>query len=544
MFAFNCNKSLGANVSVMGFNLNISSHKNLTNGKNEHAISLSPNIAFSSKIIKDKSLHIVFNIDSSGSMMSGVTHGDINIKPRIELTKECVKEAIMFLYTMVTEGKDVYISVITFSSSSKTIIKHKQLLSNQDCLDVMKLIDGIKAYGPTNIGSAIVETIDICNELNVDKTYKILISDGYITTGVVGVPQIKQDYKGFYSACIGIGNELHYDKNLLQTLSEEFEERACYNSSEMKEQIIDSVYSNVSKIAEEVVFSEPKFIIDRIKTDKDDRVIQKDIKFTTKLFWIINSDKSVITIKNVPMSYLKSGGYNVEGGPVVGSFNNIHIGDIMVNMCESEEKGYSNIEFHLELSVKDDYKSKSMEKSFRKIQKFIEITNEIMEIDIDNISSLCDNYKKNKSIYDRIIYLIKYINECDANDINSYLIGVLDKFKVSIEPYTTQTVGDYILNPPIATPLRMARTQTSSGSYAFVGRQVSMGYSMGIQDYMSSPEDNVVNSPTEPPSPVVLPAPTLNIPMSPLHGFNNMGSMGAFNFPVTPPPPSPELTHS
>ena len=144
MFAFNCNKSLGANVSVMGFNLNISSHKNLTNGKNEHAISLSPNIAFSSKIIKDKSLHIVFNIDSSGSMMSGVTHGDINIKPRIELTKECVKEAIMFLYTMVTEGKDVYISVITFSSSSKTIIKHKQLLSNQDCLDVMKLIDGIK----------------------------------------------------------------------------------------------------------------------------------------------------------------------------------------------------------------------------------------------------------------------------------------------------------------------------------------------------------------------------------------------------------------
>ena len=67
---------------------------------------------------------------------------------------------------------------------------------------------------------------------------------------------------------------------------------------------------------------------------------------------------------------------------------------------------------------------------------------------------------------------------------------------------------------------------------------------MGIQDYMSSPEDNVVNSPTEPPSPVVLPAPTLNIPMSPLQGYNNMGSMGAFNFPVTPPPPSPELTHS
>ena len=101
------------------------------------------------------------------------------------------------MYT-VTEGKDVYISVITFSSSSKTPIKHKQLLSNQDCLDVMKLIDGIKVVGPTDMDEH-VETADVCNELNVDKTYKILISDGYITTGVVGVPQIKQDYKGFYS---------------------------------------------------------------------------------------------------------------------------------------------------------------------------------------------------------------------------------------------------------------------------------------------------------------------------------------------------------
>ena len=143
----------------------------------------------------------------------------------------------------------------------------------------MKLIDDIHAGGATNIGSAIVNTIDICKELEVDKTYKILISDGYITTGVVGVSQIKQDYKGFYNSSIGIGNELQYDKDLLQTLSEECEERACYDSNEMKEQIIDSVYSNVSKIADSVVVTEDSSIVSKINTSEELNTIHNDMKF-------------------------------------------------------------------------------------------------------------------------------------------------------------------------------------------------------------------------------------------------------------------------
>ena len=51
----------------------------------------------------------------------------------------------------------------------------------------------------------------------------------------------------------------------------------------------------------------------------------------------------MITAKNVPMSYLKTGGYNVEGGPVVGSFNNIHIGDIMVNITENPSEDPKNL---------------------------------------------------------------------------------------------------------------------------------------------------------------------------------------------------------
>ena len=62
------------------------------------------------------------------------------------------------------------------------------------------------------------------------------------------------------SSTIGIGNENHYDKELLKILSIEGEERSCFNSEEMKEQIIDSVFSNVSKIAESIVINNDNII--------------------------------------------------------------------------------------------------------------------------------------------------------------------------------------------------------------------------------------------------------------------------------------------
>ena len=543
MFAFNCNKNTGANISVMGFNMNISTHKNLSNNKNEHAITLTPNINFSSQILKFKSLHVVFNVDISGSMLTQVPNGETYSKSRIQLTKECLKEAVMFLYTMVTEGKEVYVSIVTFNNIANNLVSQKAILNNDDCASLMKMIDDIQAGGATNIGSAIVNTIDICKQLEVDKTYKILISDGYITTGVVGVSQIKQDYKGFYNSSIGIGNELQYDKDLLQTLSEECEERACYDSNEMKEQIIDSVYSNVSKIADSVVVTEDSSIISKINTSEDLNTIHNDMKFTSKLFWITNKDTSTVKIKNVPVSYLKSGGYDVSGSPVIGNFNNIYIGEITTNLTPCEDPDFADIEFYLELSVEETYKSNKMEKSFRKIQNFIDITNQIMDLDIDNPQTISENYKKNKNLYDKIIGLIKYIGECDANDINNYMIGVLDKFKTSIKPYTDEYCADYILNPAVATPLRMARTQTSSGSYAFVGRQVSMGYSMGIADFQSDSDEDVVNSVnSQETSPLIQPAPTLNIPTFSLYG--NQLSMGYFGAFTPPPPPSPQLHHS
>jgi len=543
MFSFNCDKTTGANISVMGFNMNINTHKNLSNNKNEHAITLTPNINFSSNILKVYSLHLVFNVDISGSMLTRVPNGKTYSKSRIQLTKECLKEAVMFLYTMVTEGKEVYISIVTFNNSANNLVSKKAIINNDDCINLMKIIDDIHAHGPTNIGSAIINTINICNELEVDKTYKILISDGFITTGLVGVSQIKQDYKGFYNSSIGIGNELQYDKDLLQALSEECEERACYDSNEMKEQIIDSVYSNVSKIADSVDVSGDFSIVSKINTCEDFNTIHNDMKFTTKLFWITDKDSSTVKIKHVPVSYLKSGGYDISGSPVSSSLNNINIGEIIINLIPCEDLDFADIEFYLELSVEETYKSNKMEKSFRKIQKFIDITNQIMNLDIDNPETISQNYKNNKNIYDKIIGLIKYIRECDSNDINNYMIGVLDKFKTSIKPYTDEHCADYILNPAVATPLRMARSQTSSGSYAFVGRQVSMGYSMGIADFQLDTDDDVVNSVNSPEvSPLTPPAPTLNIPAFSLYG--NHQSMGYFGTLTPPTLPSPQFPHS
>ena len=87
MFAFNCDKTTGANISVMGFNMNINSHKNLCDGKNEHAISLTPNIKFTSSILKSKKIHVVFNVDISGSMLTLVDPSESYFKTRIQLTK-------------------------------------------------------------------------------------------------------------------------------------------------------------------------------------------------------------------------------------------------------------------------------------------------------------------------------------------------------------------------------------------------------------------------------------------------------------------------
>lgn len=483
MFSFNCNELTGCNLSLAGFNLNIQTHKNLHSMSDEHAISISPNIGFSSKMIAANKLHFIINLDGSGSMGSNID-SYINGTSRMNLSKQCIKELVLFLYTLVTEGKEVFMSLVVFNNHVKVLLNHRKLTCQEDCIKLMCEIDKICATGTTNMGAAIVETMAICANNPNDTTFKILISDGYITAGQIRIDEIKHNYEGFYNATIGIGNENDYDKILLKTLTSELDERSCFNSDEMKDQIIDSVFSNVTKIADKITIESGCIMscISNNENVKQDGIIQKNVKFTTRVFVTTKTNMCNITINNVPIEYIKSGDYNISDGLTEERFSNQFIGSINATLMPCPGGEFVDITFHLNLKISDNYKSSVMDKSFRKIQNFIEVTESIMNIDLGNLSSFASDYKKNKSIHDKISNLIKYTHRLESNDQNNYMLGVLDKFKTSILPYISNNSNRSALDSSLSTPLRMCRSQTSSGNYAFFGRQVSMRYSMSAAD--------------------------------------------------------------
>lgn len=488
MVYFTCNKTNGCDLKFMGFNINLQTHLNLHQQDYEHSITISPNTAFCSKMISNNKYHIIINLDGSGSMCGNIGEPEEH-KSRINLAKECLKELVMFLYTLVTEGKQVFISLIVFNSSAHVKLEYKALTSQEDCIKIMTEIDSVVARGTTDMGSAIIKTMDISHH-EADETFKILISDGYITTGLIGVGQIKEDYPRFYNSTIGIGNENHYDKLLLQELSNEEEERSCFNSEEMKEQIIDSVFSNVSKIAKNIIVNTPENIMDCItsnKNVKEDGIINTDIKFTTKTFMVLKNNKCDITINNVPKTYIDSTGNHSSNEDIIDTVNSYLTGDITVSTKPSSEPDHYNIKITIDMTIHPYYKSSTMEKSFRNIQRFIDISNDIIEINLNDISSFASNFKKNKKMLDKITNLIKYTQSQDSSDVNNYMLGVLYKFKASIEPFTSNSSFMAINDPALCTPLRMCRSQTSSGSYAFAGRQVSMGYSMSASNLLDTP---------------------------------------------------------
>lgn len=491
MVYFTCDKTNGCNLTFMGFNINLQTHINLHTQEYEHSATISSNREFSSKMIGKNKFHFIINLDRSGSMCSNIGSPGEN-KSRINLAKQCLKELVMFLYTLVTEGKEVFISLVLFNNDVNLALEYVALTTQEVCIQIMNKIDNVVATGTTNIECAILKTIEL-EKYEADETFKFLISDGYITTGIIEAVKIKEDYSKFYNSTIGIGNENQYDKELLKTLSIEEEERSCFNSEEMKEQIIDSVFSNVSTIAESIVINNEN-IIDCINTNDNinsDGVIATGIKFTTKTFMILQNRPCNIDIINVPKAYIESGGYEALNN-TVDTVNNYLIGDITVSMSSSSKPDYFNIKISLDITVHPDYKSSVMEKSFRKIQSFIDISKDIISIDIDDIASFASNFKKNKTILDKITNLITYIQSQDSVDLNNYLLGVLYKFKASIEPFISNSSFRSLSDPALCTPLRMCRSQTSSGSYAFAGRQVSMGYSMSASNLI---EDDVsINS--------------------------------------------------
>ena len=71
-------------------------------------------------------------------------------RSRLDICKRALKDSVKFLSSLGDEGKDVYISIVCFSS--KASIKVDTVKINSDSLsDVLKSINKIHATDTTNI---------------------------------------------------------------------------------------------------------------------------------------------------------------------------------------------------------------------------------------------------------------------------------------------------------------------------------------------------------------------------------------------------------
>ena len=514
MLQYKSNPRNGINIKCPGFDIDIVTHANLHTSIDEHAVHVSPNISFNTDTMPKGDIHVLFAVDTSTSMNQGLSSENC-YESKINITKNSLIETLEFLYALVVKGRRVFISLVTFSSESNIMYNRAQLTSVKDMEDMCATISNIYACGSTNLGSAIIDICDISKAAKKDDIYKILISDGYVNTGVVGVPQLKYDYANYFNASIGLGSENDYDKVLLQTLSNEDSERSCFDSSEMKDQIVDSVFANINKIADNVSVESRNIVGTIINKDVSEdsayTTINKDIGFNSKCMFLLRQGKSKIRINGVQRSYLMSSDCNITN-PITFSCDDNKTGKITVTISPmkgssaympitSELNNRVTIEIELHLTTNKGFTSNNMCKSFRHTQSFIDINNTLMSLNLEKPKN-CDKtdleekiikkeLRKVNILNKKIIALLKSIKQRESSEWNDYMITVLGKFKSSIVPYIGEFGFTYITNNVgVYTPLRMSRSQSSRGSYAFSGRQASMGFSQSVVNELS-PGDNI-----------------------------------------------------
>jgi len=514
MLQYKSNPRNGINIKCPGFDIDIVTHANLHTSIDEHAVHVSPNISFNTDTMPKGDIHVLFAVDTSTSMNQGLSSENC-YESKINITKNSLIETLEFLYALVVKGRRVFISLVTFSSESNIMYNRAQLTSVKDMEDMCATISNIYACGSTNLGSAIIDICDISKAAKKDDIYKILISDGYVNTGVVGVPQLKYDYANYFNASIGLGSENDYDKVLLQTLSNEDSERSCFDSSEMKDQIVDSVFANINKIADSISVESRNIVGTIINKDVSEdsayTTINKDIRFNSKCMFLLRQGKSKIRINGVQRSYLMSSDCNITN-PITFSCDDNKTGKITVTISPmkgssaympitSELNNRVTIEIELHLTTNKGFTSNNMCKSFRHTQSFIDINNTLMSLNLEKPKN-CDKtdleekiikkeLRKVNILNKKIIALLKSIKQRESSEWNDYMSTVLCKFKSSIVPYIGEFGFTYITNNVgVYTPLRMSRSQSSRGSYAFSGRQASMGFSQSVVNELS-PVDNI-----------------------------------------------------
>jgi len=517
------------NFNIYGFDIKIFPNKNMSTNKIEQAVSISPNQEFDASIIDDKNIHFIYNIDYSGSMSEPITFKNGRYYSRLEVCINSVIKSLEFLGKLADNGINIYITVVKFSNFA-VVVKEFVKLENKSIFDeIVKSLREITPYYSTNMGESILKINDIENQYKpqCSKIYKILLSDGYSNQGLSS-QEIKDTYTNYFNVCIGIGNETQYDVDLLTILSCEQTERSCNSHDEMGDQIIDSVFGHMNIIAQNLKFNssnKPSHII-----GKNDAECKRKLRITSSEYSIYDTNDFEIIISDVSRQYLIMAGLPKTASKIQNySSNHVNYGSIDVFYVNNENTLDIIIKFNCNISCTPDYKMcKTTSKSFRIIQNFIHITNIISELDMNT----CDIDKREKlihSIYNKLISCKKQLKSEELLNDFSYIRTIIDKFIDIFQPLRFSNDVNTLNDVNNLTPMRMLSVQSQSGSFACVGRQASIGYSMGYnyQDDLSgdnddSSENNLNVNPTM--SPLVLPSP-VPITVQPQHNsslYNNL----------------------
>lgn len=536
------------NFNIYGFDIKIYPNKNMSTDKIDQAVSITPNQEFDASIVPDKDIHFIYNIDYSGSMSEPITYENGRYYSRLEICIHSIIKSLEFLGKLADNGINIYITIVKFSNFAVVVKEFVKLENKSVFNEIVKSIKEITPYYSTNIGESILKISDIENKYSskCSKIYKILLSDGYSNQGLTS-QEIKNTYNNYFNVCIGIGDETQYDVDLLKTLSIETTERSCNSQEEIGDQIIDSVFGYMNIIAQNINLNSTNIPCSLIAKNSEE--CKKKLRITSYEYCVYNTSNFEIVISGVSTQYLTKAGIPKNSSKIQNySCNHVNYGSIDVFYVNNQTSFDVIIKFTCDIPDVSSYKvCKTTTKSFRIIQNFIHISNVISELDMNK----CDTDKRKKmihSIYNRLISNKKQLESVELQNDFTYINTITDKFIDIFQPLRFSD-DNALLNSSNFTPMRMLSAQSQSGSFACVGRQGSLGYSMGYnyQDNIDDAldiinDDDSENNLNENPalSPRVFPPPITNQPIFNSSLYSNLQS------PPMPPsivPPSPSLLY-
>ena len=484
-------------VSFPGFNIHQSTNPHYQKSVKHISCVINSNIKFNSSVVKENALHIIFIQDHSGSMSQYVMG---TYRSRLDICKRALKDSVKFLSSLGDEGKDVYISIVCFSS--KASIKVDTVKINSDSLsDVLKSINKIHATDTTNIGSAIdkVEKLVLkAEDLDIDKTIKILLSDGYVTYGMSST-ELREKYVNYFDSTLGIGKETDYDKELLQKLTKESDERSCMKETEMNDHIVDSVFGKVSVLGTNLSI-DANLSKSNLDIEKG-AIVKESLSLNTYIFIKYVGDNSfTFNVDNVAAAAILDL-FEKQGNPKE-RIDFVLLSPDYINSKDScyVEYNYNseNDTFNIKFVITRGNTGQNNKTLCRVVDEFIDVTNTFKSIDYG---------KPDKKMYEsllskidklRLTYLININYDFDYID---YIKLVLDEYKESVKPLLevlSQNAFSMDVYRTASAPMRMCSAQSARSNFAFMGRLASVSYSQNSVQYDS--DDDL--SPQVSPAPV------------------------------------------